>query len=445
MDDFNTLTWDTGFGYTPTDEDVKNEEEDSKIEFEEEHQKFVSFTVPSADKLQIEICDPQKESDGSNFFTTYLIKSKNSLEIYSQKENQVRHRYTDFINLNNALISAYPSCIIPPLPEKKVIESFITGDRFSPEFTERRRNLLEIYMKRIARHPVIQNSDILKNFLESTDMTRAIEQTKNDNNTVLDGISDSIVNSFSKIKNANEKFVKAKEKLDRLEVNLQHVEKLHSNIIKQEKSIENHMNEFALAAEKFGETDADLESIANEFSNTLRSVSKNIGEKASKEENVYVGNIKGYINYCQSYKDTLKARDQKQMDYEGLSSYLKSYNDELKKYESNPAHISSGITSFVSRKFDEMKGNDPKSRREEKMDNLRKKIEELNPEVQKSEEDTKRFDDDITKEIEYFNNFQIMDFRKYLNDYIDIQVESHQKNKKLWDELIEKFENTTVN
>jgi len=51
-----------------------------------------------------------------------------------------------------------------------LIESFITGDRFSEEFTEKRRNLLEIYMKRIARHPEIQNSDILKNFLENTDM-----------------------------------------------------------------------------------------------------------------------------------------------------------------------------------------------------------------------------------------------------------------------------------
>jgi len=444
MEDFNTITWDTGFGYTPTDEDVKNEEEDSKIEFEEEHQKFISFNVPSADKLKIEICDPQKDSDGSNFFTTYLIKSKNSLEIYKQKENQVRHRFTDFINLNNALISAYPSCIIPPLPEKKVIESFITGDRFSPEFTERRRNLLEIYMRRIARHPVIQNSEILRNFLETTDMSRAIEQAKNDNNTVLDGISDSIVNSFSKIKNTNEKFVKAKEKLERLEINLQHVEKLHSNIIKQEKSIEHHMNEFASAAESFGESDADLEAIVNEFSNTLRNVSKNIGEKADKEENIYIGNIKGYINYCQSYKDTLKARDQKQMDYEGLSNYLKSYDDEYRKYENNPAHISSGITSFVSRKYDEMKGTDPKLRREEKMTRLQKKIEELKPEVEKSKEDTKRFDDDITREIEYFDNFQIIDFRKYLNDYIDIQMESYQKNKKLWDDLIEKFERSSL-
>jgi len=444
MDDFNSIAWDTGFGYTPTEENLKNEEGESKMDYAEEPQKFVSFSVPSAEKLTIEICDPQKESDGSTFYTTYLVKSRTTLDIYSKSENTVRHRFTDFINLNNALISAYPSCIIPPLPEKKVIESFITGDRFSPEFTERRRRLLEVYMQRIARHPVIQNSEVLKNFLESTDMSRAIEQVKNDNNTMLDGISDSIVNSFSKIKNTNEKFVKAKEKLERLEVNLQHVEKLHTNIIKQERSLESHMNEFAIVSEKFGDTDTDLEAIVKEFSNTLQNVSKNYGEKASKEESSYIENIKGYINYCQSYKDALKARDQKQMDYEGLSNYLKSYDDEYKKYENNPAHISSGITSFVSRKYDEMKGTDPKLRREEKMNNLQKKIEDLKPEVEKSEQDTKRFDEDITKEIEYFDNFQIMDFRKYLNDYIDIQMESYQKNKQLWDDLIEKFEATSV-
>jgi len=415
----------------------------SKMEFEEP-QKFVAFTAPSTEKLQIEICDPKKETDGSNFFTTYLIKSKTTLESYTEKENQVRHRFTDFINLNQALINAYPSCIIPPLPEKNVIESFITGDRFSPEFTERRRRELEIYMQRIARHPVIQSSDILRNFLESVDMSRALEQSRSDNNTVLDGIGDSIINSFSKIKNVDEKFVKAKEKLERLEVNLQHVEKLHTSIVKQERALESHMNDFAIAAEKFGETDGDLESIVNEFSNTLHNVSKIISEKALREEQIYIGNIRGYINYCQSYKDALRARDQKQMDYEGLSNYLKSYNDEYRKYENNPAHISSGITSFVSRKYDEMKGTDPRQRREEKMNNLQKKIEDLKPEVERSERDTKRFDDDITKEIEYFDNFQIMDFRKYLNDYIDIQIDSYQKNKKIWDELIQKFEKTTV-
>jgi sorting nexin-4 len=272
----------------------------------------------------------------------------------------------------------------------------------------------------------------------------SIEQARSDNNTVLDGISDSLVNGFSKLKSKKEEFIKAQEKVERLEVNLQHVEKLHNNIIKQERSIGNHMKEFADAAEKFGETDPNLENIINEFSNTLRNVSQNISEKVNKEENVYVGNIKGYINYCQSYKDTLKARDQKQMDYEDLSGRLKSYNDELNKYENNPALISSGITSFVSRKYDEMKGTDPKLRREEKMAKLQKKIEELTPAVEQSSRDTKKFDEDITKEIEYFDKFQIVDFRKYLNDYIDIQMESYQKNKELWDDLIKKFESTTV-
>jgi len=42
------------------------------------------------------------------------------------------------------------------------------------------------------------------------------------------------------------------------------------------------MNDFAIAAEKFGETDGDLESIVNEFSNTLHNVSKIISEKVNK-------------------------------------------------------------------------------------------------------------------------------------------------------------------
>jgi len=43
------------------------------------------------------------------------------------------------------------------------------------------------------------------------------------------------VNGFSKLKSKKEEFIKAQEKVERLEVNLQHVEKLHNNIIKQER------------------------------------------------------------------------------------------------------------------------------------------------------------------------------------------------------------------
>lgn len=66
-------------------------------------------------------------------------------------------------------------------------------------------------------------------------MQSSIEQARSDNNTVLDGISDSLVNGFSKLKSKKEEFIKAQEKVERLEVNLQHVEKLHNNIIKQER------------------------------------------------------------------------------------------------------------------------------------------------------------------------------------------------------------------
>jgi len=51
-----------------------------------------------------------------------------------------------------------------------LIESLIKNDHFDPNFVEKRRSSLDIYMKYIARHSIFRNSDILRIFLETSDM-----------------------------------------------------------------------------------------------------------------------------------------------------------------------------------------------------------------------------------------------------------------------------------
>jgi len=64
-----------------------------------------------------------------------------------------RRRFQDFVFLRNHLKVGFPACVIPPLPDKhrlgtQAIRSstlssppaeYVTGDRFSPEFMEKRR------------------------------------------------------------------------------------------------------------------------------------------------------------------------------------------------------------------------------------------------------------------------------------------------------------------
>lgn len=114
---------------------------------------------------------------------------------------------------------------------------YITGDRFSTEFIERRRQALQSYLGRIARHFLIQKSPVLHKFLSSKDAvelrSNLQRQRSNSNNSrVFEAFSDVFINAFSKIKDVDPKFVAFKEHIDQFEESLQSVEKQHRKMLK---------------------------------------------------------------------------------------------------------------------------------------------------------------------------------------------------------------------
>ena len=62
-----------------------------------------------------------------------------------------------------------PGVIVPPVPEKVKI------GRFAPELVESRRHGLEVCVNKIANHPVLQNDDDLKLFLESDNFAHDVK------------------------------------------------------------------------------------------------------------------------------------------------------------------------------------------------------------------------------------------------------------------------------
>lgn len=50
----------------------------------------------------------------------------------------MRRRFQDFNFLREHLVKNFPACVVPPIPDKHRLE-YIKGDRFAPEFVEKRR------------------------------------------------------------------------------------------------------------------------------------------------------------------------------------------------------------------------------------------------------------------------------------------------------------------
>ncbi|THG93226.1 hypothetical protein EW026_g7957 [Hermanssonia centrifuga] len=83
--------------------------------------------------------DPVKElAETKDTYVSYLVTAKTNLPIFSTPNPSSRRRFTDFVFLREHLAKDFPACVVPPLPDKHRLE-YVTGDRFSPEFMERRR------------------------------------------------------------------------------------------------------------------------------------------------------------------------------------------------------------------------------------------------------------------------------------------------------------------
>ncbi|XP_077293508.1 sorting nexin 3 [Arctopsyche grandis] len=108
-------------------------------------------------------CPPNKKR-----YTDYEVRMRTNLPVFKVKESTVRRRYSDFEWLRNEL-ERDSKIVVPPLPSKAWKKQLpFRGDDgiFEEEFIEDRRKGLEIFINKIAGHPLAQNERCLHMFLQ---------------------------------------------------------------------------------------------------------------------------------------------------------------------------------------------------------------------------------------------------------------------------------------
>ena len=87
-----------------------------------------------------------------------------------EQSHQTRRRYSAFLQLHQALTGLYPVLIIPPIPSKQSIAEYaVKGQSKAKEdatIISRRKRLLEDFLRRLVRHPILGGEHVLHRFLE---------------------------------------------------------------------------------------------------------------------------------------------------------------------------------------------------------------------------------------------------------------------------------------
>ncbi|PGH31559.1 sorting nexin-4 [[Emmonsia] crescens] len=407
--------------------------------------------------LECTVDSPLKENSGTkDAYISYLITTHTDFKSFQKPDFTIRRRYSDFNFLYNTLFREYPACAVPPLPDKHKME-YVRGDRFGTDFTNRRAWSLHRFLKRLSLHPVLRRAPILVIFLESADWNAHMRLRPSRTSTstsdggggptgIFDNFADTFVNAFTKVHKPDKRFIEVREKADKLDEDLNHVEKIVARVARRESDLETDYNELATQFRKLVMLEPDVEAPLQIFAASVEETARGIKNLKDHTDQNYLGSLRDMESYILSLKSLLKTREQKQLDFEALVDYRNKAVFDRDSLANNPASyyspnpLTSNPASFIRSKMEDMRGVDHEQSRRERIRKLELRIDELTREVESSKTTSEMFDEEVVREVVDFERIKAVEFRDALGALAEKHVEFYQGVLATWERFIVEME-----
>ncbi|EXJ74177.1 sorting nexin-4 [Cladophialophora psammophila CBS 110553] len=403
--------------------------------------------------LEVTVDTPLKENDGTkDAYVSYLVTTHTDFKSFQRADFAVRRRFTDFVFLRQSLHRDYQACAIPPLPEKNNM-AYVRGDRFSTEFTQRRAWSLHRFLKRCTLHPVLRRAPILLLFLETGDWNAQMRLRPSRSNTLgegsasnpstpsgfFDNVADTMLNAFSKVHKPDKRFIEVTERANKLDEDLSHVEKIIARVSRREGDLEADYADLANNMRKLTPLEPAIEAPLQTFAGCVEETSRGWKQLKDHTDQNYLGSLRDMEAYINSVKSLLKTREQKQLDFEGLTEYLQKATSERDLLASNnPYSHGSNLNpaTFIRNKVEDMRGVDHETARRERARKLELKIAELNREVDSAKSTSEMFDEQVVREVADFERIKGVEFRDSLGALATQHMEFYQNVISTWERFL---------
>ncbi|KAJ1667715.1 intercellular trafficking and secretion [Coemansia sp. RSA 1813] len=401
-------------------------------------------------ETQVAVDEARKEGEGtSNPYVTYLVTTtRTQKQTREVRRYALRRRFQDFVWLHDQLSKQFMACAIPPLPGKRRLE-YITGDRFSVDFVTKRKHGLERFLQRVLLHPVLRTSQHLTVFLEAKDWSSEYEVKqpgkRSESPSVLDALGDTLLNTFSKVRKRDERFVEMRESIARLEENLTRIQKLYLRVTKRQMGLQKAYEELGTGLSDLGDIETGMTMGLVEAGNALKSHHLALKDLATQTEDLFLGEVEEYISYCEAYLELLKLRDQKQAEFEDLTEFLQqaiAERDRLKGHQS--AVGISAVTNFIKGKVRDLRGVDPAVSRQQRIENLVARIAELESVVDSSSADSEALSELVANDYEVFAHIKQHDFKRAFGALASAHIDFYSRTVDIWKAVIPELEKLPV-
>lgn len=405
--------------------------------------------------IECTVSEPHKENDGTkDTYVSYLITTNTTFPDFQKPTVTVRRRFTDFVFLYKQLSQNYVAAAVPPLPEKLRME-YVRGDRFGPDFTSRRAHSLQRFLTRLALHPELRKAPIFHIFLESHDWNATMRAkgsrgslasptAEQPQGGVFDSLTDSLVNAFAKVHKPDRRFTEVKEKSDKLDEDLAHVEKVMVRVAHRESQLEVDFRELAEQFQKLIVLEPGLDEAAHAFAASVQDSATGLRKLREHTDADYIGSLRDMAAYSGALKTLLKTREQKQLDYEQLTEYLNKSTHERDGMTAGGnggyGYSVGGAGGFIRSKIEDVRGVDHEQSRRDRQRKLEIRIDELTHEVEKARKEADDFADAVVREVQNFDWIKRVEFKKQLGGLADAHIEYYGGIAETWEKYVEDME-----
>jgi sorting nexin-4 len=370
------------------------------------------------------------------------IHFQSDFQSFQKSDFSVRRRFTDFVFLYKQLSKEYPQCAVPPLPDKHKME-YVRGDRFGPDFMQRRAHSLHRFLKRISMHPVLRRAVLFITFLETPDwnqtmkgrQSRAASGSDAGSGGLLDSVADTFVNTFTKVHKPDKRFIEVSERASKLAEDLNNIEKVTVKVARRQGDLETDYADLATQCQKLTTLEPAVEGTLTSFAASVTTTSQGFKSIRDHTDQNYLTSLRDMDAYIQALKTLLRTREAKQLDFESLSEYLaKSAAERDSMASQHGAGI--GASGFLRSKVEDFRGIDHEQARRQRVRKLEVEIERLTQEVENAKRATEAFDEHTVKEVSDFERIKAVEFKDTLGDLADAHVQFFDGAIETWEKFL---------
>lgn len=255
-------------------------------------------------------------------------------------------------------------------------------------------------------------------------------------------MTDTFLNAFSKVHKPDRRFIDVRDRADKLDDDLTHVEKIVARVVRRESDIEGDYAEISREFLKLVELEPELELPIKAFANGVQRTSLGLRQLKEHTDQDYLSSLRDMEAYIVALKQLLKTREQKQLDFEGLTEYLNRAASERDHIASAPVGSTGlgGPTGFLRSKIEDVRGVDHEQSRRERVRKLEHRIDELTREVEEARKVTEAFDEETVREVADFERIKSSEMKDTLGDLADANVKFYKDMVETWEAMLRELD-----